>query len=92
MGMWKWRYSSTDFLTSALNGEECLPSCQSHFVLGTEPSLPPEQEAGWAPEPVCMLWRGEKSLTPTRNLTTMRVSNLLELIAVSHGQEHTVQL
>lgn len=80
------------FLTSALNGEECLPSCQSHFALGTEPSVPTKQEAGWAPQPVCMLWRREKSLTSTRNLTTIGVSYLLQLIAVSHGQGHTVQL
>jgi len=24
-----------------------------------------EQEAGWTPEPVCMSWRGYKSLAPT---------------------------
>jgi hypothetical protein len=38
-------------------------------------ALPPEKEpivliiweAGWSPEPVCMLWRGENSVTPAGN-------------------------
>jgi hypothetical protein len=28
------------------------------------PQVPIEQEAEWAPEPVCTLWRREKSLAP----------------------------
>jgi hypothetical protein len=39
------------------------------LLLGKEALIPFEQEVGWAPEPVWMFWKREKSLTPARILT-----------------------
>jgi hypothetical protein len=33
------------------------------------PQVPPEQVAGWAPEPVSTLWGNDKSFVPSRNRT-----------------------
>jgi hypothetical protein len=53
------------FLTSALDGGECLASRLDRFT-----PIPNQQEAGWAPEPVATFWRREKSLAHTGILTS----------------------
>jgi hypothetical protein len=52
------------FLTSKLNTGEWYPGC---FTPGKELPVRTEEEAGWVPKPVCMLWRREKSLNPAGN-------------------------
>jgi len=45
----------------------------------------PEQEAGWAPEPVCTWWRREKSLT------LLKRTNPVVQPAVSHCSDARTQ-
>jgi hypothetical protein len=46
-------------LTSALDGGECGPPRPCPYTAGKEPPTPSVWEAGWAPEPIWMLWKGE---------------------------------
>jgi len=39
---------------------------------GKEPTVSIAQEAGWAPEPVCTRWRGEKNTCPFRESNSAR--------------------
>jgi hypothetical protein len=41
----------------------------SHLPLGKEHLVPNEQGNGWAPEPVCMLWRTQKPSAPAKKQT-----------------------
>jgi hypothetical protein len=50
-----------------LRVSESLVSRSGHFTPGERAPVPTGQEAGWAPEPVWMLLRKEKSLAPARN-------------------------
>jgi hypothetical protein len=43
-----------------------------------EPLVPTDYETGWALEPYWMLSKGEKSLTPTGNQTTIFQSSSLQ--------------
>jgi hypothetical protein len=52
-----------------VNGEPYTPDI---LLSGKMPPVPIEQEAGWAPEPVWMLWSTEKSVAPAGN----RISDL----------------
>jgi hypothetical protein len=59
------RYSSTILnLKMEASGQFHMPTALSSVK---EPSVPTGQEAAWAPEPVWMLWRREKSLVPVGN-------------------------
>jgi hypothetical protein len=51
------------FLTSAQVGGEWSASRPGRFTPGKEPPVLIGQEAGWAPGPVWMTWRGE-NLSP----------------------------
>jgi hypothetical protein len=67
----KWGSGGTTppFLISAPHRGEWSGSRPSRFNPGEIPSVPIEQEAGWAPEPVWPQWSREKSLVPTGNQT-----------------------
>jgi hypothetical protein len=41
-----------EYLTSALDGGEWSASHSGRFTPGEKATVPTEQEAGWAPEPV----------------------------------------
>jgi hypothetical protein len=48
------RYSSYSFSTSALDGSEWSASHTGSALAPWEHPVPIGQEAGWAPEPVCV--------------------------------------
>jgi hypothetical protein len=58
MGEWN---IAPSFLTSALDEGEWSASRLGHFTPGESAPVLIAEEAGWAPESVCMLWSTEKS-------------------------------
>jgi hypothetical protein len=48
--------------------------------------VPTECKAGWAPEPVCMIWRREKYFTPAGFQTPKHPACSLETIMVALSQ------
>jgi hypothetical protein len=66
--MEEWRYRFI-ILNPALDVGNWSDLCPYVFTSGKESPVPIGYEAGWAPESVWMLWRGEKSLAPVGNRT-----------------------
>jgi hypothetical protein len=63
-------YSSYSFLTSALDGGECLASCPGRALCpGKGPLVPTGQEAGWASELVWTQRPVEKSFASVGDQT-----------------------
>jgi hypothetical protein len=59
------------FLNSALDGGGWSSARPGLFTQGKQLLVPIGYEAGWAPEPVWTLWRGEKSVAPVGNQNTI---------------------
>lgn len=59
-----WKNGWTAPLTSELNRGEQSASRPNRFTIGERTPVFNVQDAGWAPPPVCTLWKREKSFAP----------------------------
>ena len=69
--MAEWRYSSAHSQTLHQMRVSNEVQAQVAFFLGEQPRIATEKEATWVQEPILILWRREKSLSPARNWKTI---------------------